>query len=136
MTDSNQRGAAVVEMAFVTILLALFVCGIVDLGRVIFTNIGVHDAAQEGARFAAYNPPSNLADVQIIENVTVDATDYPDLTVGTVQVTCPAPSSVEVRVDITVNYVTPLIGDLFGGSIDLSQSYTSSVLTQEKECDL
>src|SRR5690554_1925723 len=49
--NERETGAAIVEMAFVTILLALLVCGVADLGRAVFTNIGVHDAAQEGARY-------------------------------------------------------------------------------------
>lgn len=125
--QGRERGAAAVEMAFVTILLALLACGVADLGRAIFTNIGVQDAAQEGARFAAYNPPDG--DITAIQDRAVQATQYPNLTRSDVTVTCAG--SVTVTVTHTVDYLTPLIGQMLGGSIELSRAYTTEVLVEE-----
>ncbi len=40
----GERGAAAVEMAFVTIFLALLVTGIIDVGRAIFVSVALADA--------------------------------------------------------------------------------------------
>ncbi|HLT97030.1 MAG TPA: TadE/TadG family type IV pilus assembly protein, partial [Acidimicrobiia bacterium] len=48
-----ERGAAAVEMAFVAMFLILLVTGVADLGRAIFTYIGVQEAAEEGTMYAS-----------------------------------------------------------------------------------
>ena len=50
MGSTRERGASVVEMAFVAIFLFVLTAGIIDLGRAYLTRIAVHDAAQEGLR--------------------------------------------------------------------------------------
>lgn len=130
--DSFDRGAAAVEMAMVTMLLALLTFGIADVGRAIFTNIGVQDAAQEGARFAAYNPPDGTAaSILAIEQRTTESTTYPNLSNDDVQVECVSGDSVKVTVTNTVDYITPVIAQLLGDSIDLSHSYVSDVLVEQ-----
>lgn len=110
-----------VEMAFVTILLALLACGVADLGRAIFTNIGIQDAAQEGVRYAAYE---SGVTVDAVAARTREATQYPNLAPENVSV-CTTATSVTVEVTKTVSFLTPLLGRLLGGSIELGHAYTS-----------
>lgn len=128
----RDRGAAAVEMAFMTMLLVLLVCGVVDLGRAIYSYIGIQDAAQEGARYAAYNP----GDAGVIKARAADSTDYPVLDpVNDIQVACGPPGAagdtIVVTVSAELDYITPVIGGLLGGTIDLSHSYTVDVLTPD-----
>lgn len=128
---AHSRGAAAVEMAFTVMFLLLVVSGLVDLGRVIYTSIGVQDAAQEGARFAAYDATSADA----IEARILSASDdviLADLTVDPPH--CGTPDDhtdtrfVTVSVSQVVDYITPVIGNLMGGSIDLTKTLTVDVL--------
>jgi Flp pilus assembly protein TadG len=53
--DERARGQALVEVAMVLPLFFLLVFGMIDLGRVIWANDVVANAAREGARFASVN---------------------------------------------------------------------------------
>jgi Flp pilus assembly protein TadG len=53
---SDERGAGLVEMALVTVLLLLLLAGVVDLGRVFYEYIIVTNAAREGARYGSFYP--------------------------------------------------------------------------------
>ncbi|MDQ1752735.1 MAG: hypothetical protein QOE71_3791, partial [Pseudonocardiales bacterium] len=46
----RERGAAAVELALLTPVLLLFVLGIIDFGRLWYTQISLSQAAREGAR--------------------------------------------------------------------------------------
>lgn len=124
----DERGVATVEMAFVLMILIMLVMGVADLGRALFTYIGVQDAAQEGALYASFEPTSESA----IRTRVIDSIDYPALTAADVTVSCPDGSptggnTVSVEVTHTVNLVTPIVGAFFGGSLDLSREYTGEV---------
>lgn len=123
---SEDRGAAMVEMAVVTIFLLLLVLGIVDVGRVIFTNISVRDAVQEGASYAAYTEEATTAD---IEARIRGAISSPDLSSTPIAVHCSSDSrdlqdGTRVRVDMTydVDLMTPIVGSMLGGAATLSPS--------------
>lgn len=121
-----ERGAAVVEMAFTVILLVWLVLGIVDVGRAIYTNIALEDAVQAGVAHAAFTPETDVSDVK---NVAISSTDSITLTADEIQVACieverePRDGS-RVRVEAvhTMDFVTPLVGQALGGSIDLHKS--------------
>jgi Flp pilus assembly protein TadG len=49
----RERGAAAVELALLTPVLLLFVLGIIDFGRLWYTQISLSQAAREGARLEA-----------------------------------------------------------------------------------
>jgi Flp pilus assembly protein TadG len=52
----SERGQSLVELALVLPLLLLLFGGIVDLGRVFYTYIGLTNATREGARTGARQP--------------------------------------------------------------------------------
>lgn len=126
MGDSRrERGAAVVEMAFVALFLVLLVTGIADVGRAIFTYIGIQDAAQEGAMFASYEH----ADRDEIRERARASISYPELDGADINVTCALDGkTMTVTVSHDVDMVTPVIGQLFGGKIELERSFTGDVL--------
>ena len=113
-------------MAFVAVFLLILVTGIVDLGRAIFTNISIQEAAQEGASYAAFEETVTVAQIQ---QRAVDSTSAPTLSTTDVGVSCRAePKSKKngTRVKVTVTYdldlITPYVGQWFGGGLTLSKA--------------
>ncbi len=51
-----ERGQSLMEMAVSLVVLLVILAGIVDLGRMFFTYIGMRDAAQEGIVYAITEP--------------------------------------------------------------------------------
>jgi Flp pilus assembly protein TadG len=122
----NERGAAVVEMAFMTIFLLILVTGIIDIGRAIYTNISIQEAAQEGAYYGSFE--ETVSEIQIAQRVA-DSTSSPTIDpVNDVIVDCVTATKSKkngTRVTVTVDYeldlVTPLVGQWLGGSLDLQK---------------
>jgi len=54
--QAHERGANIVEAAFVIPLLLILLVGVVDLGRAYFTYITIVNAAREGARWGVAHP--------------------------------------------------------------------------------
>ncbi len=58
MLFRRQRGQNLVELALLMPILLWFCLGLVDFGRVFYTQIGLSNAAREGARYAAATAPT------------------------------------------------------------------------------
>jgi Flp pilus assembly protein TadG len=54
--DRRERGQALVEFALVIPIVMLLMCGLFDLGRVVFINNSLSDGARQGARHASVDP--------------------------------------------------------------------------------
>jgi Flp pilus assembly protein TadG len=61
---SHERGAAAVEFALVMPILLLFVLGIIDFGRLWFTQVTLTQAAREGVRVEALNSDATAMVIQ------------------------------------------------------------------------
>jgi len=73
------RGQALVELAITLPVLILLVFGAIGLGKVVYSNIVITNAAREGAEYLANNPTGpNLTSVVVNEaqNSGVSVTDY------------------------------------------------------------
>ena len=99
----GQRGAAAVEMAIVLPLLLLVIAGIIDLGRLLYTQVILTNAAREGARTAVvlspYDPSKVTARVQTASGFT-----SPKLIV-TPPVNCPAGGDATVALKYTFTWL-------------------------------
>ncbi len=125
MRSRSESGAAAVEMAFMTILLIWLVLGTVDMGRAISTNIALQEAAQAGVAHASFTEDATVATVK---QTAIASTDTPSLTPDDIDVACVPVSRSQrdgARVRVVarhdLNLVTPLIGQVLGGSIELSK---------------
>jgi Flp pilus assembly protein TadG len=109
----NDRGAAAVEFALVLPILLVLVFGIIDFGRLYFTQITLTDAAREGVRVLALEGASGSgytaaqaatdAQTRVLDAVTgVDGT----VTVGTGTCTTGEPVTVTATTDFS--FITPL----------------------------
>jgi Flp pilus assembly protein TadG len=129
----TERGAAAVEFALFSMFLILILCGIVDLGRGIYTAIALDDAVQEGVMFALYTDEvaDNPVTAQDIRLRVSSSTDTPALNPADVTVTCveqlrsrQSASRVTVGISHSVDLVTPFVSDWFGGEITITRTAT------------
>jgi Flp pilus assembly protein TadG len=127
----KDKGAALVETAFLAPFLILLALGIADLGRVLFIYINVHEAAQEGAMFAAYGPYEPSGGLTFTEQVEQRIRDnYPD---GTPAFNCPLVKGNDqftVTVTQDVDFITPL-SSMFGGTITLTGEVNGEIFLGE-----
>lgn len=109
----RDRGASIVEFAICLPLLLLLIGGMVDFGRMFFTEVMLTNAAREGARSAMYGQPYTPRATQAASGVTP----------LTIQLTTPAcadgstdPVTVVVSTPFKWTLLKPAMA-LFGGSI-------------------
>jgi Flp pilus assembly protein TadG len=111
---SNECGAAMVEFAIVLPLLLLLVCGVIDLGRLLYAYDNLTSAVREGARLAAVQQDPTLAASQAAVRSRVQQWNFPGKRgTPTVSVTPNAalPNTQFVTVTVTAyafNWITPL----------------------------
>jgi Flp pilus assembly protein TadG len=133
----SERGAAIVEMAFVTPLLLLLILGIVEFGFVFGQYNEVRHAALEGSRVAAV---SN-ANLDQDSDGDFDATDIELRTcsvlnlgsgTATVQLT-QAGSAIGDTATITITRATPSLSGapLVSSLVPASISYTATFLLEQ-----
>ena len=127
----RDRGQALVEFALVLPIFILLLIGLFDVGRLVFINNSVSEAAREGARWGA------------VQNRSVDATGRasigqhvlggltgvptPDVTVscernGASQSQCSSNDILVVTVSTPVQLATPLMDRLLGTPVVTSTS--------------
>jgi Flp pilus assembly protein TadG len=95
----SQRGQSMVEFALSSVVLLLLVGGLVDIGRAIYINEALGNAAREGARHGAWFDSSHqshpyLDDAQIKAAVDSElaAISIPASVLKNPGTTCPAPT--------------------------------------------
>lgn len=154
-TDSRSRGQALVELALVVPVMMLLLMLAADFGRLFFSYVEVTNAAREGTAYAAANAADADYDQTAYESgvtqaamqeassqtqggegaMTVSAPSCFEPGSGTV-IACDSASNfaagignhVTVSVSRPFTFLTPVIGDLFGGGVVLSASATGPVL--------
>ena len=108
------------------LLLLLF--GIIELGVVMFDKVTVVHDAREAARLAAVNDASGktlIADAPAGSSLPSRARPTP--TAATPPAQYNVGDTVTAHVTYVHSFVSPLIGDLFGGTIDLSSNATMTL---------
>ena len=109
----DDAGAAAVEFALVLPILLLLIFGIVDFGRLYFTQITLTDAAREGARVLALEGASGsgYTATQAATDATTRVQDAANSVGGTVTVTtgtCTVGDPVTVTASTDFSFLTPL----------------------------
>ena len=108
------------------LLLILF--GIIELGLVMFDKVTVVHDAREAARLAAVNDPSGLTILgDAPAGSTLTFTCQTDPASGNAQGAYNVGDKVIAHVTYVHTFVTPLIGDIFGGSLNLSSNATMTL---------
>lgn len=146
----GERGASIMELAFIAPVMALIVMGVLDLARGHQMQIGLTNAAREGAALAQVRPndvtcagEDDITDRVMRESENL--TGYADLSIAvfaedasgdlTVPVlgcggsTASAGERVLVEVTATFDVITPMVERVVGGSLDLTGSSEIEVQT-------
>jgi Flp pilus assembly protein TadG len=125
----RERGQSLVEFSFALIPFLFLLMGVVDLGRGIYMNNGVSQAAREIARVVSVHPCTGActsgtwsAEAQAVINtqkslvpglidsgIVVDCVDITNATVPAGQEGCPPGDYVRATVSATYMRVTPLL---------------------------
>ena len=117
-----------VEFVIVLLPLLLLLFGIIELGVVMYDKVTVVQDAREAARLASVNDSSGLtilADAPAGSTLTFTCATDPNS--GNAQGAYNVGDKVTAHVTYVHSFVTPLIGSLFGGSVDLSSNATMTL---------
>ena len=119
----QSRGQALVEFSLVFMLFMLLVFGLIDLGRLVYANNALAEAAREGARWGSVQARS-ATDLAGIETYTVD--QVAGIGGVTATATCIKPpgnteacgqfDTLEVKAAASLDLLTPLIGQMMGAA--------------------
>lgn len=118
----THRGQAIVEFALVLPLFVLIIFGLVDLGRAVYVNNSLAEAAREGARYGsvqarAYDATRRAAVADWIED-QMEAVPNPVVTVectpSSPALGCTVNDILVVTVSSDLEMITPLIGGIVG----------------------
>jgi Flp pilus assembly protein TadG len=117
-----------VEFTIVLLPLLLLLFGIIELGVVMYDKVTVVQDAREAARLASVNDPSGLTILgDAPSGSTLTFTCATDPNSGNAQGAYNVGDKVAAHVTYVHGFVTPLVGSLFGGSIDLSSNATMTL---------
>jgi Flp pilus assembly protein TadG len=117
-----------VEFVVVLLPLLLLLFGIIELGVVMYDKVTVVQDAREAARLASVNDPSGLTILgDAPAGSTLTFTCATDPNSGNAAGAYNVGDKVTAHVTYVHSFVTPLIGNLFGGSIDLSSNATMTL---------
>lgn len=117
------RGQALVEFALAIPIFVLLIFGLIDLGRLVYVNNAVAQAAREGARFGSVQGRSATAGTRTgVAGHTagmLTAVPQPAVAVacerdGAAAATCRTNDVLTVTVSSPVGMLTPVIGQLVG----------------------
>lgn len=78
----NQRGNAAVEFAFVFPVFLLFVIGIIECGRIVWTNYSLQTAVEDTARYVIANQPVTDSQITTYVGGKLDMLDPAGLTIS------------------------------------------------------
>ncbi len=116
----GERGATVVEFAFIVPLLILLVLGIAEFGRAFQVSGTLSAAAREGVRVMALqnDPAAARAAVRTAAPALDPAVTDAQITIT--PASCPVTGTGNTTVRVTVHYPLPFITDFFGSGVDLT----------------
>ena len=126
MTRRDERGTALVELAFALPILLAIVFGLLDFGRAVYVHNVLANAARDGARFASVDP-NNTACVQSVANQRASIATLSSVTVTKSTVAVGQP--VTVTVQSSYQPLTPFVAQMIGnaGVLNLSGKATMSI---------
>lgn len=78
----SQSGAAAVEFAFVLPVFLLFMCGIIECGRAVWTNYSLQTAVEDTARYVLANPTATDSQITTYVGGKLDLLDSSSLTIS------------------------------------------------------
>lgn len=131
----EQAGQAVVEFAFVSLVLLLMTFGTIDLGRGVFARSMLTNAVREGARYGSVNPSDTNGIIAAAaktspslnlsaSNVVVTCYTWPTGGVDWVAVSCGSTKPGD-RIEVHINYLFGLTAPRLIGITSINMSETA-----------
>ena len=132
-----RRGQALVETALVLPIILILLLGAIDLGRLFFSYVTLHQAARIAANAASVDPDTTAADVPgLIANedavMNCDPLHPPTLVytrAGTPVTVAELGDYAQVELSCEFSLITPLATQLFGGPMEMRARATFPVRT-------
>lgn len=132
----RSRGQAMVEFAIAAPLVFLIILGLFDVGRLVFINNELSEAAREGARWGAvqgraaaeFAGDDAAVSDEVISRITVAPNPDVALSCGArrdpenVVGDCDSGDLLTIDVSSSVKPITPLVGDIIGPLVLTSQA--------------
>jgi hypothetical protein len=120
----REDGQSIVEAAIVIPLFILILCGILDFGWIMASQLKLNNCSREGARYAVVNSSAtNLTDLVKTRVLQVSGVDSPSSI--TVIITKTSQGDYEVKVRQAVRILTPLAGIFVQNQTIVLQSVTT-----------
>lgn len=112
---SKERGQELLEFALIFPVLFTLLLGVLDMGRAVYYNSVLYNAAREGARYAIIYPDDTAGIEAAVHRLAVGL-DPSVLTITTTVTTMPNEDRVQVALSYSFTPVTPLVANFFGAS--------------------
>ena len=135
------RGQALVETALVLPIILILLLGAIDLGRLFFSWVTLHQAARVGANFASIDTTTTSADIPDLIQTETDVSNCEQGTPTLVYTSAGVPVAnpqlgdyAEVTLTCDFTLVTPLAGLLFGDPITMDAESTFPIRTGCLNC--
>ena len=134
--SKRNRGQSLVELSAGLVFIMTMMAGIVDVGRGLFAQVVLLDAAEEGAMYGSSMPTDAQAIESRVRDNSEGLVDLADLENVQVSVEYPggacAGHILRVRVEHTMMITTPFLGTILGSqSFPLSATAESLILAPE-----
>lgn len=139
---TSTNGQTMVEFALIAPMFLLLICGVMDYGRLCFTQSSVEDAVQEAGRYASTgNSQSGLTRLQSIEAVLQQAAAGTNVPVQNIQISsftngawvsgsAGGPGdTVAITVTMGMKLLTPIIAQHFPNGV---YTFTTSTTFQNE----
>ena len=149
---NRSRGQSLVEFALVVPILLLVFAGAADLGRAFYAYVAIENGVKEGAFYGARAPlctddvaagcgnPRNVEwrvrnELENLRNPdgtqltpTVACLDQVSGTPHALMTDCAAGDTYQVTLSYPFKFLTPILGDILGGTLDLNADSSAVVL--------
>jgi Flp pilus assembly protein TadG len=104
----NEKGQAVVETALIVPILLLFLCMIVDTGRIVYAESKLNLICQESVRVAGLGGGDTQVHDYAFSKLDADTASTLQVTVSPVDTLRKSGDFVTVTLNVTIKYITPL----------------------------
>ena len=133
MEDNRSRGQSLVELAISLMFLILLLAGTVDVGRALFTQVTLLDAAEEGAMYGSFMPGDTSGIEARIRDYANGPVDFADAYDVQVSIELPTGSCAGNLLRVTLSHnmliTTPFLGTVLGSqTIPISATAESLIL--------
>lgn len=130
----NERGAAAMEFALILPVLAALVFGVIDFGRLLYTQEVLNNAAREGARFGIKSKAAPVTDSQIqaLVNNTINNSQLAQSSdVTSIPITRTGGGPVDLSVAINYNFKFLVANGLIPGLSATRPMVATAVMRME-----